>query len=252
MLINPERNCINLKKEEREKPIYRVFPIERLLQIFDTYKLVLVRPHTWEDPFENYVFSKLVETAKNTQERRFYEVYRKSLFGQCWSLTSESDAMWRIYSPNKMSVKVKTTISKLLETLQLQMNHVAEMSAYIAKVKYEEEEKLEEIYNWLQGNFKGQSPEDILTLVETLIYKRPEYKHEDEVRIIYFESFGTPKEDHVLFDFDPIFHFDEIIFDPRMKDDLCETFTNIIREKFNYPLAFKVEKSKLYTLPEFN
>lgn len=43
--------------------------------------------------------------------------FRSDFYGQCWTLKSTSDAMWRIYSPKKDAVRVRTTIRKLAESL---------------------------------------------------------------------------------------------------------------------------------------
>jgi len=43
MIINADRNCINLAKADHNKTVYKVFTIERLIEIFETNKLTLVR-----------------------------------------------------------------------------------------------------------------------------------------------------------------------------------------------------------------
>ena len=35
------------------------------------------------------------------------------MFAQCWGKKSMSDAMWRIYSPDHLGVRIKTTRAKL-------------------------------------------------------------------------------------------------------------------------------------------
>jgi hypothetical protein len=249
MIRNSKRNCINLKEDELQIPIYRVFSIDRLIEMFETKKLTLVRPHKWDDPFENYVFNKLSKTQKTDKKNKFFEVYKNSLYGQCWTFLKESDAIWRIYAPSKNGVKVKTTIHNLLETIQLESYAIAEMSCYISKVIYEGLEKLEKIYEELTSNFEEQTPEGIWKLVNSITIKRPEFAHEEEVRLIYFESWGNSKSDTVSFALSPGFQFDEIIFDPRMPDSIYETYKDRIQNFYNYPM--KIDKSQLYTLPKF-
>jgi hypothetical protein len=252
MIRNQERVCINLTDEELNKSIYRIFSIERLLEIFDKKEITLVRPHKWDDPFENYIFNKLSKTQKTGNKNKLFEFFKNSLYGQCWTFLEESEAMWRIYAPNKNGVKVKTTIYNLIETMQLQMYAIAEMCPYIAKVKYQSVEELEKFYNELVNNFTGHSEKDILNLVNSITIKRFEYKYEEEVRLIYFEPFETLKTDTIRFKIDPEFQFDEIILDPRMNDDLCNIYIKIINEYFGYPPTLKFEKSTLYALPKFN
>ena len=48
--------------------------------------------------------------------------FKENLYGQCWTKTRESDAMWRIYSPNKNGVRIMTTPRKLLTALLIHAN----------------------------------------------------------------------------------------------------------------------------------
>ena len=41
-----------------DTPIYRVYPIDRLTQLFNDKKNTLVKPLMWDDPFENLVFQQ--------------------------------------------------------------------------------------------------------------------------------------------------------------------------------------------------
>jgi hypothetical protein len=108
-----KENLIFLKEKDLDKPIYRIFSFERLKQIFDEQQLTLVKPSLWDDPFENFILNS---TGRLPDGRVFEIRFRNTFYGQCWSLTRESDAMWRIYSPDKNGVKVKTTIRKLFSS----------------------------------------------------------------------------------------------------------------------------------------
>jgi hypothetical protein len=77
-----------------------------------------------------------------------------SFYGQCWSLTRESDAMWRIYSPNEDGVKVKTTIRKLFTPLFDKGGHdrkpngeIYNLYSFIGRVKYQNTKGLLEMLN---------------------------------------------------------------------------------------------------------
>jgi hypothetical protein len=86
-----------------------------MFELFERSELVLVRPKLWEDPSENFLLRCNLEldTGKRidlrNEERQFY--------GQCWSLKRETDAMWRIYSPQKNGVKIKVRSGNLLSCL---------------------------------------------------------------------------------------------------------------------------------------
>jgi hypothetical protein len=49
--------------------------------------------------------------------RREHDRVKKSHYVSCWSQTAESVAMWSLYSPDHCSVRVSTTLSKLLQAV---------------------------------------------------------------------------------------------------------------------------------------
>ena len=109
--MNLDNNFINIQQYERNLPIYRIIAFDRLFEIFKNKKLTLVQPKLWDDPFENCIL----------QGKFFFQgvgkvgvAYRTSFYGLCWTLHEETDAMWRIYAPNKDGIKIKTTINYLI------------------------------------------------------------------------------------------------------------------------------------------
>jgi hypothetical protein len=50
--------------------IYRVFKVNRLIEMFKTKKLVVVKPELWDDPFENF----LIKSSTPFTFRRDYEL----------------------------------------------------------------------------------------------------------------------------------------------------------------------------------
>lgn len=89
---------LNIKESEFDDHIYRIISYDRFLEMFDSCNNILVKPKLWEDTFENFTLkSKLrypdgSEIVLDAHER---------LYGQCWTTSKASDAMWRIYSPDK-------------------------------------------------------------------------------------------------------------------------------------------------------
>src|SRR5947208_1397070 len=90
-------NCLNIA--DPDSPVYRVFPPLGFLDVIVKKKLTLVRPYSWDDPYENILFKRTFQLPDGTPVSA--EKLRDALWGQCWSLTEENDAMWRIYSPQK-------------------------------------------------------------------------------------------------------------------------------------------------------
>jgi hypothetical protein len=128
------QDILNIKDEDLDKEIYRIMPIHQLLEIFETKQLTLVKPSMWDDPFENLLLNGTVKTSDG--EGGDVSPVRDAVYGQCWTLHKETDAMWRIYSQNKQGAKVKTTIRKLIEALQLQSGQYSKIQCFIGEVEY--------------------------------------------------------------------------------------------------------------------
>lgn len=247
-----QHNLIFLTEFELDKPIYRVFSFDRLKEIFIERKLTLVKPKAWEDPFENFILSS---TGYLSDGREFQINFRDNFYGQCWTLTKESDAMWRIYSPTLDGVKVKTTIRKLFTPLFDWCGHhfkpngeIYNLNSFIGKVQYsssktlisvlEDEERMN--YKVFDQSGRGQA--------STFFYKRIAFKHEKEIRIIYNSLNSNSDNPLFKFDIDPNFLIDEIVFDPRMTIDNYSEYKRQICE-----LGFQksIIQSGLYKIKNF-
>src|SRR5208337_1102621 len=102
-----QTNGLNIK--DWDATIYRVFPIRWFRDMVETKTMGLARPSRWDDPFENFYLKCKVRLA--TGEIGSLKLIASKWYGQCWTKNRESDAMWRIYSPDKCGVRVSTTIS---------------------------------------------------------------------------------------------------------------------------------------------
>ncbi len=91
-------NYINIHESQKDKHIYRTMSFERMAEMFLTQKMVLVKPKLWDDPFENFILNYFEEENKGDS---FDFNFRNSLYANCWTFQNRSDALWRIYSPNK-------------------------------------------------------------------------------------------------------------------------------------------------------
>lgn len=52
---------INLKSKDRSTPIYRVFSMQWFLESCYSKKNTLVKPSSWDDPFENFILTVAAE-----------------------------------------------------------------------------------------------------------------------------------------------------------------------------------------------
>lgn len=231
----PPRNYLDMSDAELDKPVFRIIPVHRLLECFQKKQLILVSPQKWDDPFENLLLSAK-EIPANGGAGDMQSV-RDKVYGQCWTLHKETDAMWRIYSSEKNGAKIKSTPRKLLEALRASNSKLADNYNYcfIGKVRYEKTQKnLVKKLNNLDQNRSG--------IAKSLMYKRNEFRHEKEVRLVYIGQSG----DVHPFTIDPNTTFDEIIFDPRMDAELYEAYKAAIKAK---GFTNRIDQSVLYRLP---
>ncbi|MDF1739350.1 MAG: hypothetical protein P1U86_09330 [Verrucomicrobiales bacterium] len=207
-----------LRIDDLDAPIYRIFPLQRVQELFQKRKLVLVNPGKWEDPFENFLLSRdgVDVDGSTVSFRRLAD----SWFGQCWTTNSDTDAMWRIYSHDMQSLRVKTTVGKLAKYLWDPDDKFSSLKYFIGKVRYFPREEIEE--------FLGSASFSELALggqnqgfAETLLAKRLEFEHESEVRVLTCEI-DSDKASQLsgLYKVavDPHDLVDEICIDPRLLD----------------------------------
>ncbi len=244
-------NLVFLTDADLDRPVYRIFSFQRLEEIFQERKLTLVKPKLWDDPFENFILNS---TGCLPDGREFQMGFRDNFYGQCWSLTKESDAMWRIYSPNKNGVKVKTTIRKLFTPLfqvggqDHKMNGIVyNLSSFVGKVKYADTKTLITMLKdeqRMSGKIFDQSG---WGQASTFFFKRVAFRHEKEVRLIY-NSQNDNQFDTFKFEINPIDVFDEIVFDPRMTETVYQQQKDKVVE---WGFDKSIIQSGLYKLKTF-
>ncbi|GAA5494087.1 hypothetical protein Rhal01_00243 [Rubritalea halochordaticola] len=235
-----------IRIEDLDTPIYRIFPLHRVEQIFENRELVLVNPSMWEDPFENFLLRCNCRTEEN--ENISLEGLADSWFGQCWTTNADTDAMWRIYSHDKQSIRIRTTVGKLAHALWNESDPNAHHKYFIGKVQYQRREEIESyltntsLYEILFGGGSNLFADMLLT-------KRSEFEHESEIRILY-QELNSPiaKRFNGLYrvNIDPHDLIDEICIDPRMSDSLdVDCFTKKI-ERTGYKGS--IVQSDLYSI----
>src|SRR5262249_43085216 len=156
-----------------------------------------------------------------------------------------------IYSPTKSGVKVKTSIGKLLKSLSNAPENKEKRKkkglCFIGKVSYKEDEKLREnLQNkaWLEEELV-----DITSQATSLLFKRREFAHEKEVRLLYLPHLPYRLQSSKIFRYTvkPLNLFDEIQFDPRITDELFKVYEHYLRSEIGFRKP--VTKSKLYEVP---
>lgn len=233
-----------IKKRNYDVPIYRIIPIDYILKIIEKKELTLSQTILWEDVYENFL-SKTKFYIRNNMTSIGYSL---SIYGQCWSLKKESDALWRIYSQNKHSVRIKTTINKLYNVSFNEKNY-EKFSTHTRNIGQVEYFSKSQIINWIKERKAKNIFLNIFDEVDSLFIKRKEFKHESEVRLIIYKVL---KEEDIVYqnqkrfiklNINPNEIIEEITFDPRLDDDTFFTYKNAIK-KMGYGNI--INKSNLY------
>jgi hypothetical protein len=163
---------------------------------------------------------------------------RDRVYGQCWTLHRETDAMWRIYSSDKSGAKVKSTPRKLFAALKKTDSKFGDVHCFVGRVLYKKQDELVATLkglNLFDPNGSG--------IAESLMYKRREFSHEREIRLVYS---GQSADVHA-FTIDPNGLFDEVVFDPRMDIELYEAYKAAVRKK---GFTNRIDQSVLYRPPQ--
>lgn len=197
------------------------------MQMLETNEWYFAHPSAWEDPYEVRVTNAL----------------SNAMFAQCWCRRGVSDAMWRIYSPDKLGVRIRTTESKLKSAL-LALATKREVGFRIARVKYENE-----ISHMLRDQQQLLEAAKKVTFVRAsshLFLKRLAFEHEAETRVLIFDASqpidSTAKG--LLVELNTRHLIDSVLVDPRAPDEFVAAYQHYLTDvlKFSGP----VKKSQLY------
>lgn len=234
---------LNIEDNEYDNYIYRIISYDRFIELFNTNKNTLVKPKLWEDTFENFTLkSKLKFTNGDEIELDTHE----RLYGQCWTTSRASDAMWRIYSPDKKGVRIRTTIDKLLSSLDIANVDVAMTESCIGKVDYISEAK---IIEQAKKAFSDNGQITFGSLFRSLLVKRKAFRHENEIRLIHLDwGRRLPQNDIYSYDINPHELISQVMIDPRISSEEFQKIKNEIKKSTGY--QGDIKRSRLYHLPE--
>ena len=216
----------NVSEEEQisfcDTPIYQIIPVKYLIKIIRNKKLRFNNIlNSWEDPYELFLLKQDI-AIEGYEKQNIYSDLREKYFGQCWSLNRDTDAMWRIYSPDKESVRIKTTVLKMINVLD-QVRGMMWYGASFGKVDYLDQNELIE---WMDTVLKEGSGRVLKAFSESLFMKRIEFAHEKEVRFIIDSPLIETNQnmnniflDHIDMEINPYAFIEEIALDPRLTDE---------------------------------
>jgi len=256
-----QKYLINYNSSVLEDSIYRIFKIEHLLEWFKTGKVAFCRPDEWEDPWEARLFKKSFRLNHNNLG---VLPFMKLFYAQCWTRhEKESDLIWKLYSPNRTGVRVKTKINQFYDYLIksnefVNFEHIYHNPEFfLGKVKYYQEREIKRVTKLIKGHFRNsktivnRKKRLDKSIVNILFKKRIAFHHEKEFRFVYctnnlsYKSLHSNTSKLFHFTINPLDIIDEILFDPRMDE---KTFEEHRRTLWAYKFINPIKQSTLYKI----
>ena len=234
---------LNLDSIEASRSVYRIISFVRLCEFFESGKMTLVRPEKWDDPFENYLSGAVYKQGQATVELGV----RRSVYGSCWTLRAASDAMWRIYSPDKTAIRIKTRPRLLAKALDEALARKASASAFVGKVQYlSEREIVARARTHAMRLYKESSP---TTVAESYLYKRNPFSHEAEVRVLVIDRNARPAAGGLLqLTVNPHDLVESVLVDPRAPASMVQMYKGHLTAAYGFKRH--VGRSTIYNNPK--
>ena len=213
--------------------LYRYMSLAQFISLVENQKLFLKKVKSWDDTWE--APDDQLPTIMDDGSKEYSEsLIVKSTVGQCWTYEKNSDAMWRIYSPDRQGIMIETEVKNFFEIDNLKRAVLAKV-IYFNKSNYIE--KRYEIANNKSYHYAGE-----------MALKREAFKHENEVRLLvclqgYKEIDNWCDIPVVGFGINPSTFLKSITFDPRADDWFVDTMKKYCESK---SLICPIEKSTLY------
>ena len=227
--------------------LWRVFRPEYLVKDLMNRQLTLVRPSTWDDPFENFL--EKCRFRLTTGEQVDASPILRRFFGQCWTTSErETDATWRIYSPEKDGVRVRVSMPHLIGSMWDPSDRFAALKYFIGRVGYVSSAYIDiALKHTPTAPLTGGGGRN---LVQTLLIKRLEFEHEQEARLLFYDA-EDQFQGRSLWSVpvDPAVLFEEAVFDPRMPDSVVVEWTSKLRAA---GFAGAISQSTLYRPPSWD
>jgi len=219
-----------MKSTSKNSNLYRIVSFDRAVDVIKNRRLYFAHPSTWDDPYEQIL----------------HHDQFKAIFAQCWCRKALSDAMWRIYSPNGLGVRIATTRQRLTQALELEKKNKT-FSFRIQNVEYLFQEELDFELDNVKKRLVAQRT--FANAAAPLFLKRKAFDHEREARVVIHDPAANkaPEMKGTTVDIDPFEVITSIWVDPRAPDSIVEAYKFYLKEKLGFPGV--VEKSRLYLVP---
>lgn len=196
-----------------------------MMTLFELSHNVLVKPHKWQDPFENFI------------------VKTENVYGQCWTLYRASDALWRIHSPQSSAVRVRSRAGKLISCLRAAVSDEDGSRAFVGRVRHLLQDQIRAFARGLNQKRKPFSNE---TVANALLIKKKAFEYEGEVRLLFFNE-ADAKSDLFSYGVNPHELVERIMIDPRMSQQCAKDLREWIRRSTGF--QGEILHSRIYDPP---
>lgn len=236
-------NFLNLTEKELDTPIYRIMKEEHVIRLFAEQRNVLSQIHNWKDKFENFQMA----LGGMLDGERFDFAFKNDFVGQCWTRHALSEAMWGIYAndASKRFLRIRSTPRKLLTALATAHPTMPQDTCFLGKVLYKTEKGLR---SFLEDG--GQMSISTVGFARALLLKRRAFKHENEVRLLYFGN-AADCDDKGLYRYvvEPNDMITQIMADPNR--DRTNWMKDKARLKKETGFTGEIKRSKMYDPPNW-
>ncbi len=236
-------NFLNLTDNELDKPIYRIMKQQHVIDLFTEKQNVLSQVHNWKDKFENFQLA----LGGILNGERFDFALKNDFVGQCWTRDYLSEAMWGIYAndPKHRFLRIRSTPRKLLTALSDAHRTMPQDTCFLGKVAYRKEKDLKA---FLGGG--GSLSISAVGFARTLLLKRYTFKHESEVRLLYFGN-ATDCDERGLYRYpvDPHALVTQIMADPNRNRANWVADKAAIKSATGF--TGEIKRSKAYDPPDW-
>lgn len=252
-----------IETPDNNQKIWRYMDFSKYVYLVTTEELYFTRADKLEDPYdcsgmqffgEQYKQFSLANPQGKERTRQVSTFERLFVYLNCWHMNDVgSAALWKLYSENKYeTIAIQTTFGKLDSEIK---DKWPRDGIRISKIKYDLENA---------GEPSGNPPEARLFSIlgwANILYKRPSFEHEQELRAFIFQGYDKRKENDTLrneahleklmkerdefirIPIDPAKLIEKVYVSPHAKDLFVDLVKNISGE-----LKDRVEKSDLYEL----
>ena len=239
---------INLDPADLDRWVYRIYSQPRFESLLVTGQDGLVNPRKWDDPFENF-FLERTTAMTATGEPVSLGSLGDDWHGQCWSFTSESDAMWRIYSPSPNNgIKVKARLGDLVDNLA-GAGRTPSIQCFAGSVRYMDPGQITALMSGLTV-YDVAIGGNNARFAELMCVKREAFRHEDEMRLLFNDMQPAIRGSNgvVSYPLDVNTLFKEVELDPRLTEPAAQALRMTLQAA---GLKKTVQRSTLYEAPAF-